>query len=199
MTDRETLDVYAARAAEYAKLTDDGDGPDAQLQAFLDDLPPGADVLDLGCGPGRSARLMAAAGHRVTATDASAEMIALAQAQPGVTARVESFDDLSGTALYDGVWANFSLLHAPRADLPRYLDAIATALKPGGLFHIGTKTGTGTSRDALGRRYTYLTHADLTGLLGAAGLAELRHWTGEDPGLSGSIDPWLVVQARKDG
>lgn len=198
VTDRETLAVYDARAAEYAKLVDPGDAPDTQLQAFLNDLPAGGAILDLGCGPGRSAGLMAAAGYKVTATDASAQMIALARAQPGVTARLESFDDLTGAALYDGVWANFSLLHARHEDLPRYLAAIATALKPKGLFHIGLKTGSGISRDGLGRRYAYLDHGELSELLQSAGLTEFRHWTGEGPGLSGSIDPWLVVQARKN-
>lgn len=199
MTDRETLDVYDARAADYATRFDNDGKADAQLRHFLDLLPPGANLLDLGCGPGRSAAIMAAAGHRVTATDASAGMIALAAARPGVTARQETFDDLSGIDVYDGIWANFSLLHARRTDLPRHLAGIARALKPGGHFHIGMKTGKSTGRDKLGRRYTYVTDTELTGLLIAAGLTPIARWTGTDAGLDGDVAPWIVIQACKNG
>ena len=199
MTDRQTLDVYDARAGDYATRFGRDDQPDTQWQHFLDLLPKGAHLLDLGCGPGRSAALMAAAGHDVTATDASAEMVALAGRNPGVTVRQESFDDLSGSELYDGIWANFSLLHANRGDLPRYLATIARALKPAGVFHVGMKTGRGTRRDRLGRRYTYVSDTELTGMLTAVGLLPLARWTGSDAGLSGDVEPWIVIQARKDG
>ncbi len=104
-----------------------------------------------------------------------------------------------GQDIFDGIWANFSLLHAARSDLPRYLAAIAHALKPGGVFHIGMKTGQGTKRDGLGRRYTYVGDTELTGLLTGVGLIPFARWTGEGKGLSGDVEPWLVIQARKDG
>lgn len=198
MSDKQTLEVYDQKAAEYADLTEN-DTADRQLRCFMDALPAKASVLDLGCGPGRSAALMAAEGHRVLATDASAEMVALAQAHRGVTARQETFDALQGTACFDGVWANFSLLHADRDALPRHLTAIATALKPGGVFHIGMKTGTDTKRDGLGRRYTYVTRNELLDLLGAVGLEPCAQWEGEDLGLDGVMAEWIVLQARKHG
>lgn len=197
MTDRETLAVYDSRAQDYADRFGTDLEPDTQLRHFLDLLPHEAEVLDLGCGPGRSAAMMAAAGHRVTATDASAEMIALAGKQPGVSARQETFDELSDTDRYDGIWANFSLLHADRPDLPRHVSAIAQALKPGGIFHIGMKTGQGRARDRPGRLYTYVQDPELTSLLVGAGLEPLARWTGSDAGLSGEVEPWIVIQARK--
>lgn len=197
MSDKETLNVYAQKAEEYAGMIDDADQIDDQLAAFLADLPARAHVLDLGCGPGRSAGIMAEAGHKVTATDAVAEMVDMAAKLPGVTARHERFDDLTGHAIYDGVWANFSLLHAERADLPRHLAAISAALKPAGQFHIGMKTGTNTKRDELGRRYTYVSEDELRALLTAADMQVARHWTGAQKGLDGTVAPWLVLQAHK--
>lgn len=196
MSDKQTLDIYNQKAAEYADLTASA-APGKQLRSFLNALPAESDLLDLGCGPGRSAALMAAEGHHVTATDASAEMIALAQKQAGVQARQESFDDLTSTAIYDGVWANFSLLHAERPDLLRHLGAIAKALKPKGIFHIGMKTGSDTKRDGLGRRYTYVTRDELVQLLASVNLTPFAEWDGEDLGLDGVMAPWIVVQARK--
>ncbi len=198
MSDKETLDVYDAKAQEYANKFDTVKARDSQFVAFLDGLPEKANLLDLGCGPGRAAAAMAAAGHTVTATDASAGMIDLAARLPGVTARQETFDEISGEALYDGIWANFSLLHAEREDLPRHLAALSQALKPGGLFHIGMKTGAGMGRDGIGRRYTYVTQDELTKLLLEVGLTPHQHWTGRDKGLAGTEDPWIVMHARKN-
>ncbi|WP_299790956.1 class I SAM-dependent methyltransferase [uncultured Marivita sp.] len=195
MTDRETIAVYDARAGDYAKL-ETSDTPSATLAAFIVALPTGARVLDLGCGPGTSARHMVRAGCVVDALDASAEMIGLASAIDGVTARQASFDDISVTAIYDGVWANFSLLHAPRADMPRHLSAIHTALKPGGLFHIAVKEGTGAHRDSINRLYTYYTEAELTDLLQAAGFSVGPYRRGRDKGLSGEDADWISVTAH---
>ncbi len=195
MTDRETIAVYDSRAGDYAKL-EPSNTPSDTLATFIAALPKGARVLDLGCGPGTSARHMVRAGCVVDALDASAEMIGLASAIEGVTARQASFDDISGAAIYDGVWANFSLLHAPRADMSRHLAAIHSALKPGGLFHIAVKEGTGEGRDALGRHYTYYTEPDLTALLESAGFSVGPYRRGRDKGLSGTDDNWISVTAH---
>lgn len=195
MTDRKTLSVYDAKATDYAQLTQ-GDAPDATLQAFINLLPPKGRVLDLGCGPGGSAHHMAKAGMVVDAIDASAEMIKLASAQPGVTAWQATFDELPVGTQYDGVWANFSLLHAARADMPRHLLAIHRALKPDGLLHIALKEGTGEKRDALGRRYTYYTEQTLSALLQQAGFTPGLFQHGQDKGLDGIVAPWLSVTSH---
>lgn len=44
------------------------------------DLPPGASILDVGCGTGRHAIELARRGYRVTGLDLSSEMLALATA-----------------------------------------------------------------------------------------------------------------------
>ncbi|QFT98495.1 Malonyl-[acyl-carrier protein] O-methyltransferase [Roseovarius sp. THAF8] len=194
--DDQTIRVYGSEAARYADVTKDA-GKDPVLRLFLDHLAPGSSILDLGCGPGIASGIMAAEGHAVTATDATPEMVALAEAQPGVTARLAKFDDIDEVAAYDAIWANFSLLHAPRADLPRHLAALVTALRPGGLFHIGMKTGTGEHRDTLGRLYTYVTETELAGLLRAAGLHPVETRTGADTGLDGSVAEWVTILARK--
>ena len=116
MSDPQTRAAYAREAERYrARFADKG--ADDDLQAFLDALPEAADVLDLGCGPGRAASLMKAAGHRVIAYDATPEFVAQAQAL-GVDARLARFEDLTDVEAFDGIWANFSLLHAPRSEMP---------------------------------------------------------------------------------
>ncbi len=192
--DDETLGVYGARARAYADMTADLEG-DRHLAAFVAALPPGARVLDLGCGPGHAAGRMAAAGLCVDAVDAVPEMVAMAAALPGVTAWRATFDDIDGCGLYDGIWANFSLLHAPRPALPRHLKALARALKPGGLLHIGMKTGSGEGRDDLGRFYAYYTEDELRALLADAGFTALNSHTGASRGLDGRMAAWVVMTA----
>ncbi|MEX5728402.1 SAM-dependent methyltransferase [Rhodovulum iodosum] len=166
--DRETLAIYGARAAEYA-THDRGAGTAGRLARFIAALPEGGTALDLGCGPGWAAAEMVRAGLDVTAMDASPAMAAQAQAQYGLEVRVAPFEALDEEAAYDGVWAHFSLLHAPRAAFAGHLAALRRALRPGGTLVIAMKLGEGEGRDRLGRFYTYYSRDALERHLSEAG------------------------------
>lgn len=194
MADKQTLDVYAGKVDEYAAMR----VPKAQSEAlarFMAELPEGGHVLDLGCGPGLHAAEMARAGFRVTATDASPEFVAAAKAR-GVDARVALFDDLDDEATFDGVWASFSLLHAPRAALPDHIAAIKRALRPGGQLFLSLKLGQGEERDSLGRFYSYFSEEELREYLSVAGFEITSAVTGEGKGLAGQVDPYILFIAR---
>ena len=71
----------------WAEIYDGEDNPLVALEgprvaALLGDVR-GLDVVDLGCGTGRHAAALAAAGARVTALDFSDGMVARARAKPG--------------------------------------------------------------------------------------------------------------------
>ncbi|MCF2905752.1 class I SAM-dependent methyltransferase [Octadecabacter sp. CECT 8868] len=194
--DKETLDVYNAKAADY-EARFGGGHPSAHLDRFIHGVPKGGRVLDLGCGPASSAAHMAAAGLVVEAVDASAEMVRIAAQKDGITAKQAVFDDLNAVDHYDGIWANFSLLHAPRNALPRHFASIAAALKPRGMFFIGMKTGEGETRDHLGRRYTFVTLDELHGLMRDAGFEVLGFEEGQEAGMAGTVDPFVNMRAQK--
>jgi len=196
MVDNKTIAFYDDAAGDYAAKFAVSK-PDAQLLAFMDLLPAGGDVLDLGCGPAFAPAHMRNAGFNLDPVDASAGMVTTANDLHDINARQMTFDQIDMIAAYDGVWANFSLLHADRTDLPRYLAAIATALRPEGVFHIGLKVGTGAARDKIDRLYTYVTVPELETLLTDAGLTPLATDLGEGMGMAGTIDPWVVMRARK--
>lgn len=193
--DAKTIATYDARAQEYARATEDLDGY-AQLASFVNAMPKGAQVLDLGCGPGFYAAYMGKGGVMVDAVDASAEMVKLAAQYPNVTARQASFDDISGDGVYDGIWANFSLLHAPRSEFPKYLAALHRACKPKALFHTGMKLGQGAARDRLERFYTYYSKDDLLDYITRAGFTITDQELGSGTGLDGSISDWIMVSAH---
>ena len=194
--DRETLAVYDGASERYAKRG--GAGWDyAALDAFLARLPAGARILDLGCGPGHLSAVMAERGMVPDPVDASAGMVALTRENFGLPARQATFDEIDGVGVYDAVWANFSLLHAPRAEMPGHLERLARALRPGGLIHLGMKVGEGEGRDGLNRFYTYWRVEELQAALEAAGFAvDAEVWRGRGKGLDGAPFGWCLVTGR---
>ncbi|PTW51531.1 class I SAM-dependent methyltransferase [Rhodovulum kholense] len=196
MTDARTLAVYAARAEAYSAIHH-GQVAQDRLAAFIARLPKGGAALDLGCGPGWAAAEMAAAGLRVTALDACPEMAAAARARYGIKVEVAGFADLAAEAAFDGIWAHFSLLHAPRAALPAHLAAIARALRPGGVFAVAMKQGQGEARDRIGRLYTYVAPADFRGEVTRAGLTVEAEETEPGTGFDGSPFASLYLLARR--
>lgn len=196
--DRETIAVYDARADDYAAVFGKDKKPGPRLLDFCTLLPDGGRVLDFGCGPGTDAMHLMALGYSVKAFDASEAMVRAARSR-GVDAYQAVFADFSETAVYDGIWANFSLLHASRDALPDHLAAIHAGLTPNGAFHIGVKTGDGSNRDGIGRRYTYYTPAELRGHLETAGFVIRTSTEGADPGLDGTVAPWIVYLCQRDG
>jgi len=195
MSDPKTLTVYAAQSERYASLTNDVLANDPVLTAFIASLPPHAHALDLGCGPGAAATVMAQAGLHVHATDAVPKMIALVPPHLNIHAEVKTFDQIDGIALYHGIWANFSLLHAARAELPRILLALHKSLHRRGVLHIAMKLGEKTARDALGRQYTYVTEQELRTLLADAGFTVTEKNKGRDMGLDGTYADWIALAA----
>ncbi len=195
--DPKTIATYDAQAAEYAanfgnkKLS-------AELRAFMDHLPAGGDVLDFGCGPGTDAHFLAQEGFSVSAMDASAQMVATAKSK-GIDARQASFSELNDKNAFDGIWANFSLLHAPRDAFPDHLAAVHRALRSNGVFHIGMKTGDGAERDVIDRMYTFYSEQALKSHLDNAGFEVLSTTTGKGKGLAGTIDPWVIILSRRRG
>ena len=190
--DEQTVAVYDKQVADYVELNKTAK-PDKTLAAFIERLPKQAYVLDLGCGPGASAAAMKTAGLTVDATDASSEMVRVANELFAIDAKVARFQDIDCSDQYDGIWANFSLLHATEDEFIDILPRLHSALKPAGLLFLGMKTGEGLSRDDLGRRYTYYSQARLTELLAVARFEVVDTQTGEAMSLAGNIDPFVLM------
>ena len=195
MSDPETLAVYNKQVDDYVAMMWDYAAKDPLIQTFIKACPKGAHVLDLGCGPGGYAVIMAEAGLQVDAIDASEEMVAHAAQIEGVNARVGRFEDVTDEDIYDAIWASFSLLHAPRAAFPGHLAQLRRALKAGGVFFIGMKLGVGGKRDELGRHYEYYSQQELEEALTTVGLTPRAHWTGQGKGLDQTYHGWIVIHA----
>jgi SAM-dependent methyltransferase len=194
--DPETLAFYEAEAPRY--VTARPDATDPHVSAFLDQLPPGASILELGCGGGRDAAFMIARGFVADLTDGVAAMAEQAEAFLGRPVRVMRFDELDALDRYDAVIANAALLHVPSAGLPDILGRVWRALKPGGLHMATYKTGGGEGRDGHGRHYNRLSRDDLEQayrMTGDWSLLEIEEFMGE--GRFSKPSAWLKIVVQK--
>ena len=194
--DTETIKYYDKSAESYLDKVCNT-YPDSDLLSFINSIKSGGTVLDLGCGPGNSSAMMQSAGLNVQASDCSQKMVDIAKNKFNVDAIKAEFKELSEIDLYDGVWANFSLLHAPRSEMLSNLKKINRSLKKKGYLHIGLKIGKGEKRDTLGRQYTYYQPKELKSLLISAGFTINTIRLDMDGAISmtGMIEPFMIVTA----
>ena len=194
--DTETIKYYDKSAESYLDKVCNT-YPDSDLLSFINSIKSGGTVLDLGCGPGNSSAMMQGAGLNVQASDCSQKMVDIAKNKFNVDAIKAEFKELSEIDLYDGVWANFSLLHAPRSEMLSNLKKINRSLKKKGYLHIGLKIGNGEKRDTLGRQYTYYQPKELKSLLISAGFTINTIRLDMDGAISmtGMIEPFMIVTA----
>ena len=194
--DTETIKYYDKSAESYLDKVCNT-YPDSDLLSFINSIKSGGTVLDLGCGPGNSSAMMQSAGINVQASDCSQKMVDIAKNKFNVDAIKAEFKELSEIDLYDGVWANFSLLHAPRSEMLSNLKKINRSLKKKGYLHIGLKIGNGEKRDTLGRQYTYYQPKELKSLLISAGFTINTIRLDMDGAISmtGMIEPFMIVTA----
>jgi SAM-dependent methyltransferase len=128
-----------------------------QLAEWLPDQPPPRRVLDIGCGQGTQALLLARRGHVVTGLDSSARLLddfrAVLAAEPAavgdrvrlVRGEAEAAADLFAPSSFDVVLCQGVLMYFP--DPGPLLDAIARVVVPGGIVSLLVRNG-----DALAMR-----------------------------------------------
>jgi SAM-dependent methyltransferase len=87
-------------------------------------LPPGAEVLELGCGAGRVSRRLADLGHHVSAVDHSHEMIQHVERHASLTVLRADIETLSLSRTFGGVvLASYLVNVTDRAKRSRFLAA----------------------------------------------------------------------------
>lgn len=174
-----TLSFYEANARSFFDATVGAD-MSALREAFLSRLPPGAAILDAGCGSGRDARAFAERGHAVTAFDTSARLASLARRHCGFKVAVRSLAEVDEIDAYDGIWCCASLLHVPAAEMQSVLARLWRALRAGGCLYASFKLGKGERVDGK-RRFTDADEEFMRAWLAPlAGVASVECWVTDD-------------------
>jgi len=131
----EQIAYYRAIAGAYETYGVEG-FPEQEVARVLDELRPYGDVLELACGPGHWTELLLRHATRLTAVDASPEMLARAAARAGAErARFVQGDLFSwqpGEERHDLVFFGFWLSHVPMPRFDGFWQMVARCLRPGG-------------------------------------------------------------------
>jgi 2-polyprenyl-3-methyl-5-hydroxy-6-metoxy-1,4-benzoquinol methylase len=109
----------------------------ARIREWCRSLPPGTDVLDIGCGPGTiRPRVLAEAGFGLYGVDASPTLAAAYQKVfPGATVACEPVEESRFFGrTFDAALAWGLLFLLPEEAQKRLLHRVAEALNPGGRF-----------------------------------------------------------------
>jgi ubiquinone/menaquinone biosynthesis C-methylase UbiE len=132
----ELAEIYDEKFEKYLELY-----LKDEIRTFLEKVPQGASILDLGSGPGNHAKRFQDAGRKVLCVDISKEMVKRCRAR-GLQAITGDFEELNlPENSYDAVYAYTSLLHIPKANLNKVLKQIHKVLKPNGTFALAMQEG----------------------------------------------------------
>jgi ubiquinone/menaquinone biosynthesis C-methylase UbiE len=147
---KQQIQYYQARAAEYDQWFyrqgryDWGEAANQRwfdqaeiVRRVLHDVGPAEHALELACGTGIWTQELVKLAQRVTALDASPEMIAINRAKvasPRVTYREADLFTWQPDEQYDLLFFGFWLSHVPPDRLDAFLGKVHSALRPGGRF-----------------------------------------------------------------
>ena len=192
-----TLGYYQANAESFWQGTRDHD-VSQNIQALLSALPVDKplDILDFGCGPGRDLLTFKKMGHRPVGLDGSKAFCDMAHAYSQCPVLHQSFLNLDlGIACFDGIFANASLFHVPKQELPKVLKACYQALRPKGILFTSNPRGCGESWQ--GERYGHFMEFESSkAFLEKVGFMVLDHYYRPD-GLPRDQQPWLAIISRR--
>lgn len=167
----------------------------AALLRHIEGTPPFT-ILDLGCGPGRDLVAFTRMGHRAVGLDGSVELAAMAREDSGCEVLAQDFLALDlPPARFDGIFANASLFHVPRVELPRVLLELRASLKPRGVLFTSNPHGHNEEAWNRGRFGSYHDLEAWRGFMAGAGFAELEHYY-RPAGLPRAQQPWLASAWR---
>jgi len=195
---------YDRVAERYLASKDLEDPTLAALEELAGELPPGAAVLDLGCGAGVPATGWLAQRFAVTGVDFSAKQLELARRNaPSASFIKADMTDLEfAPETFDAAVALHSIIHVPRAEHPALIGNIRRWLKPGGGFlatwALGEWEGAEGDWEGWGApmRWSHYDGETSLKLLRDAGLTAPRAEARTTRGTRGD-ESWLWVLARR--
>jgi SAM-dependent methyltransferase len=193
-----TVEHYTERAVEFWEGTREHDVTQ-NIGALLRHIrgEPPLRILDLGCGPGRDLAAFRSLGHEPIGLEASPALAAMARKHSGCEVLEQDFLALDlPSAGFDGIFANASLFHVPRQELPRVLSELHAALKPDGVLFSSNPRGHNEEGWSHGRYGVYHELEAWRAFLQGAAFVELEHYF-RPPGLPLERQPWLASVWRK--
>lgn len=140
-----TIDSYNSSAARYAEKFMNFTSYREKILRFQQDyLDKAFDILDIGCGPGNTAKLLCEqnSAYRIAGIDLSQEMIALAQQHvPSAEFQQGDIRELSLHKTFDAVIASFCIVHLKNDETEKLIADTGKHLKSGGHLYLSFMEG----------------------------------------------------------
>jgi len=194
-----TLKHYNEHSVEFWEGTRDHDVKQniETLLRHLRGTPP-LRILDFGCGPGRDLLAFRARGHEPIGLEGSTALAAMAREHSGCEVWEQDFLALTlAVGHFDGIFANASLFHVPRLELPRVLRELHAALKPTGVLFASNPRGNNEEGWSRGRYGVYHDLHSWRAFVSYAGFVELEHYY-RPQGLPFAEQRWLASVWKKN-
>jgi len=196
--ERKTISHYEENAETFHLGTKDHD-VSQNINAFLNALPKdrALDILELGCGPGRDLCVFKSKGHIATGLDGCEQFCKMALENSGCNVLNQQFLKLDlNEKSYDGIFANASLFHVPRIELPRILGELHSALRKNGILFSSNPRG--DQEGWYGQRYVnYMEFETSQYYLKKSGFKILDHYY-RPPGKPRKEQPWLAIVSQRN-
>jgi len=197
ITDR-TISTYEQTADSFWEGTRDHDvsqNIEALLSAIQGEAPHR--ILDFGCGPGRDLADLSQRGHTAIGLDGCTSFCRMARDHSGCEVWEQNFLSLQlPQNHFDGIFANATLFHVPRAHLLRVLGELRASLRPGGVLFSSNPRGKdqeGWNGDRYGSYHSLETWS---AYLTDVGFEAIAHYY-RPKGLPREQQPWLASTWRR--
>jgi SAM-dependent methyltransferase len=165
---------------------------------FIEQIELGGHILDAGCGPGRDSLYFIKNGYKVTAIDASNEMVMLASKLTNQSAIKMRFQEMDFINEFDGIWANASLLHVSKLEMPDVIKRLLKGLKNGGILFASFKYGN-KEEDIDGRFFNFYDEYSWNRVIkDFPSLKQIKIEKSEDTREDHKNEYWLLILLRKE-
>lgn len=190
-----TIAYYNKNALDYSKIVNSADMTE-NYERFLQYIPKGASIIDLGCGSGRDLKYFNEHGYIAEGLDASEKLCILAEQYSGSKVTCSDFLSWQPTRQFDAFWANASLLHLTAEEIIEFFEKKTRYLSKGGIFYFSMKSGIPAGDDDKGRFFSPFTEKLLTDILQNPSLMLIDRWS--NPDSLGRINTiWVSIVLRK--
>jgi len=154
---KKNIMAYDSTVEEYYKNTKDlGENEKHIRNLFMTLAKKGGKILDLGCGPGRDAKIFSEKGFKVVGIDLSGQMVLKAKKiAPLAEFRMMGFMNIRfNPGYFDAVWFEAGLLCVEKKNAAQLLNDINKILADKGILYMSIKEGMGEGFEH-DRRYNH--------------------------------------------
>ncbi|MEA1926337.1 MAG: class I SAM-dependent methyltransferase [Patescibacteria group bacterium] len=179
---KKNIQAYDSTVEQYFENTKSIEEPEIQQRKeFLSLIPKKGKILDLGCGPGRDAKMFSDQDYQVVGVDLSKKTIEKAKiVAPKAEFRVMDFLNLDfEESSFDAVWFNAGLLCIEKKFALDILKSIHKLLRDKGILFASVKEGEGEGfkidkRYSVKKYHAYFMEEEILNLLNTANFKKIK-------------------------